>query len=333
MEDELRTLGEFGFIAELRERFAGGDGVRVGLGDDAAVVDLGGETVFTTDMLVEGVHFDAAWSGARDVGFKAIACSASDVAAMGCRPAFAVVALGMPAEPALSPLEIADGVAEAASAFGCAIVGGDTTSAPRMVLSVAMLGTPGRAGVTLRSTARVGDLLCVTGEVGAASAALALHRDGGSGARRVLDEHPTLNEAMRRGRARVREAPLAAGLATAMIDVSDGVGADALHLAEESGIGVRVQAENAPAAPGVAHAASMLGTPIETFTISGGDDYELLIAVSPHDVGDLREALAPTRLTVIGEFTDDSAQRVAVMPGGERVELAGLGWDHFRGRR
>jgi len=322
--DNLRSLGEFGLIERLRERFGAGAGVEVGIGDDAALIATKPSTLVTVDMLVEGTHFDFGLSTPADAGFKAIACSASDIAAMGGEPRYAVVALGAAPDTGSDLVDgLADGIHEACREFGIAVAGGDTVSADQLTISVTVLGEPRPGAPVLRSGAHAGDLLCVTGAVGAAAAALRLHRAGF----RVTDGR--LLRAHTRGRARVREgiAAAAAG-ARAMIDVSDGLAADAAHLAVESRCGLVVRAENIPVADGVGEAASSVGVDALRLAATGGDDYELLVAVHPHDFEDLRDAVAPTPLTTVGEFTSGAAREI-VWPDGSREALDGLGWDHY----
>lgn len=328
VEKDLERLGEFGFIAELKKRFPAGEGVAVGLGDDAAVVDISGHKVlFTTDMLVEGVHFDGAFTPGDCVGYKAVACNVSDIAAMGGRPLFAVASIGV--APGIDAFEVVEGMREAAEGFALDIVGGDTTTAPAFTVSMAMIGEA-PAGPVLRSTARSGDMLCVTGACGAAAAGLELlRRREQPEAASLLKRFPGLRDAYVRGRARVREGAIAAvNGATAMIDVSDGAGADANHLAEESDLGVLLAIENVPRASGVAEAGRLVGIDPYRLAASGGEDYELLMSVHPHDVDMLRDAIAPTPLTVVGEFSKRKG-REALWPDGKRTPLSELGWDHF----
>lgn len=328
MGEDLRSLGEFGLIERIRGRLPGGPGVDVGIGDDAAAVLLDREALLTTDMLVEKVHFDLDLGGPEEAGYKAVSSSASDIAAMGGHPRYAVISFGAPADTSLAVVDgIVDGIADAAAEFAIACVGGDTVSAPVIVISVTVAGDVGPAGPVRRSTARAGDLLCVTGGLGAAAAGLEVLRRGEAS---LLERFPSLVRAYLRGRARVREGIAAAGAgASAMIDVSDGVAADANHLAAESRIGLVLLAGNLPLAEGVAEVAALLGMPPAMLALSGGEDYELLIAVHPHDVDFLRSAVAPTPLTVIGEFAEGNRRDVE-WPDGARAALAGQGWDHFK---
>jgi thiamine-monophosphate kinase len=324
--EDLADIGEFGVIRRLLERLPASSLI-VPPGDDAAVVATSGETVVTADLLVEGRHFDLAFSSPADVGFKALTVNVSDIAAMGSRPRYALVSIGAPAATPIALLEsLYDGIAEAARAYNVTIAGGDTVAADEIIVSVAVLGEPGAGGVITRSGVRAGDLVCVTGELGGAAAGLALLRAGASdpAARALADRFPTLIAAHRRGFARVREGEAAAvSGARAMIDVSDGLIADAGHLCERSGVGVVLDARALPVPPGVEEVEAWAGR--TGFALAGGDDYELCIAVPPVGVDSLTRAIAPTALTVIGRFVE-----------GDRVEVAGAevpdeaGWDSFR---
>jgi thiamine-monophosphate kinase len=324
--ENLSDLGEFEVIRRLLARIPTSDLI-VGPGDDAAAIATGPQTLATADLLIEGRHFDLAFSTPGDVGFKALAVNASDIAAMGGRPRYALLSVGAPAATSIAVLEaLYDGVAEAARAFGVTLAGGDTVGADQIVVSVAMLGEPGAGGVVRRSGARPGDLLCVTGELGAASAGLSLLRAAGADAeaRELIDRFPHLIEAHRRGRARIREGELIASAgARAMIDVSDGLLADAGHLCERSGVGVLVDAHAVPRAPGVDEIEQWSGAP--GLALIGGDDYELCFAMGAEAVDDATRAIAPTGLTVVGRFIEGSG-----------VELTGAvppparGWDGFR---
>ena len=326
MGEDLADLGEFGLIERLLERLPGSDLI-VPPGDDAAVVRTGGETIAAADILIEGRHFDFAFSSPRDVGFKALTVNVSDVAAMGGRPRYALVSLGAPAATSTDLVEtLYGGLQEAAGEYGVSIAGGDTVGADEIIVSVAILGELGEGGIVRRSGARAGDLLCVTGELGAAAAGLYLLRaaSGDLEASSLLHKHQHLAEAHRRGRARVREGEAAAVAgARAMIDVSDGLLADVGHICERSGVGVLVDAHAVPVADGVSDVQTWSGR--RDIALTGGDDYELCIAIAPENVEELTRALAPTEVTVIGRFIDGRGVEVS---GAEIDDVRG--WDSFR---
>jgi len=324
--EDLSDLGEFEVIRRLLARLPAGDLI-VPPGDDAAAVTTGAQTLATADLLVEGRHFDLAFSSSADVGFKALSVNASDIAAMGGRPRYALLSVGAPAATPVALLEgLYDGIGEAALAYAVTIAGGDTVGADEIIVSVALLGEPGAGGVVRRSGAKVGDLLCVTGELGGAAAGLSLLRAAGNdGAARALAERfPNLLRAHRRGNARVREGEAAAVAgARAMIDVSDGLLADAGHLCELSGVGVLIDAHEVPRAPGVEDVEEWSGS--AGIALSGGDDYELCFAIAPDDLDRATRALAPTAVTVVGRFIEGSGVDVS---GASAPSTRG--WDGFR---
>jgi len=330
-----RDLGEFALIERLLARLEpGGPGVIVGPGDDAAAVRVSQETVLATaDLLLEGVHFDMGLSSPEDVGWKALAVNLSDIAAMGGVPRFALVSFGAPAGAAAATLEqLYGGLGECARSFDVAVVGGDTVQADRLIVSVAVIGEPGAAGIVTRAGARPGDLVCVTGAVGRAAAGLALLRAGSNDARSaaVLERFPSLADAHRRPAPRTREGEAAARAgATAMIDLSDGLGRDVEHLCERSGAGARLNAAAIPIAPGVAETAAWAGTDVMTLAVGGGDDYELAITIPADRFDALAEALAPIPVTRIGEMIEGT-DAVLDRGDGKTEPLSALGWDHFQ---
>lgn len=337
MGERLEDIGEFGWIGRLRARLAPAAGVEIGPGDDAALLRVGTQPLLaTTDAMVEGIHFDLGISAPADVGYKALASNLSDIAAMGGTPRYALAALGAPGTTLAATLDgIADGLLEAAGAHGVALVGGDLVASDRILLSVTVVGEPGGVPPVRRSGARPGDALLVTGALGAAAAGLALLRAASTGdeaAAGMLDRHPSLATAHRRGRARIAEgAAAAAAGATAMIDVSDGLAADAGHLCEESGVGIEIAEASVPVAPGVSEAGALMGVDPIAWALGGGEDYELAITVAGEHVASLAHALAPTPVTRIGRVTAEG--RRLLRPDGGTEPLRAHGWDHFSERQ
>jgi thiamine-monophosphate kinase len=281
----------------------------------------GHKLVVTTDVLVEGLDFTAALSTPEDWGWKAVAVNCSDLAAMGAEPRWLVIALTVPDATPVPALErIYAGVGEACRAFGAALVGGDVSAGPALSLAVTALGEAERP--VLRSGARPGDRLAVTGPLGAAAAGLALLRSEDPAAKELLDRFPGLAAAHRRPRpALAMGLALARAGASAMIDVSDGLAGDAVHLAESSGVGVEVHDAAVPLAPGVAEAAALLALDPLELALGGGEDFVLAAALPrTADLGGVLDC---------GRFTPDPSTRVRVTRDGPRP-LAGLAYDHFR---
>lgn len=290
--------------------------VLVPIGDDCAVLRLGDKQwVAAADMLVSGHHFKE-WASPEDVGYKAVAVNVSDVAAMGGTPRFVLTSGGAP-DPETT-LRCLRGVMEACAAFGVYPLGGDTTRADALTVDVSILGELAGPPV-LRSGARVGDLLAVTGELGASAAgflALEAGRDDfGRIARRHLRPEPRVGA----GRAAARLG------VNAMIDLSDGLASDVRHVCERSGVGCRVDLDRLPVAEDTRALAGEMDRIPEVLAATGGEDYELLVAAPEDVLAELaRDVEVP--LTVVGEIT---ARDVVFCLGGEVVE--GLsGWDHFR---
>lgn len=322
---------EFDLIAALVERLPDPPGrVRVGSGDDAAVVeDRGVATATSVDAVVDGVHFDLAAFGGRAVGRKALAAALSDLAAMGAEPGEAYVALGVPAEARDEDLlELADGLAEVAVREGVAVVGGDVVRAPALTLAVTCVGAEPEPGAFVtRSGARPGDVLVATGALGGAAAALALllgraKQEPAAEQReallaRQLDPCPRFSA----GRA------LARAGATAMIDVSDGVGADAGHLARCSGVRIDVEAELIPVAEGVEQVAGGHDAAV-AMAVQGGEDFELLAAIPEDRLGEAMEGAGGYGLTQIGRVLEGEGLYVLARDG---RELEPGGFDHMRG--
>jgi thiamine-monophosphate kinase len=296
---------EFDLIETLRARLPA-------IGDDCAVVD-GGRTLLCADAAVAGVHADLARVGLDDFGWKAMAACLSDIAAMGGRASYALVTVSGP----LGDVDVSllyDGLLAAASSGGCEVVGGDLTAAAALVVSVAVVGVvdDGPPAV-LRSGARPGDTVFVTGPLGASAAGLALLKAGRAG------EDPDLALAHRRPRARLVEGQVArrAG-ATAMIDVSDGLAADLCHVAAASSVGVVL--ERVPVAVGVARVAD----DPETVALGGGEDYELLFTSGDPDSIEAAFAQAGLRVPLrVGRCTADPSER-RLRDG----PLPKLGWEH-----
>ena len=308
----LADAGEFGLISALVDLFPQGEQVLIGPGDDAAVLRVRtGHVVVSTDLMVEGRHFRRDWASAEDVGHRAAAQNLSDINAMGGRATALTVGLAAPADlPVQWALDFARGFADECALVGASVVGGDLTRADEVVIAVTVLGACTQAPV-VRSGAKAGDVLAICGRQGWAAGGLAVLGRGFRSPRILV-------EAYRRP-----EPPYAAGAAaaeagaTAMIDISDGLLAEARHLAEDSGVAIDVHAA-AFDVPEPLHAvgAALNADPVQ-FILGGGDDHALL-ATFP-DV-----ASVPDGWAVIGAVSE-----------GEGVTVDGsaydgpTGWTHF----
>ena len=310
-------------------------------GDDAALVTTGDKTLVTVDSMAEHVDFELDWATGADIGYKLVAINASDIAAMGGRPtrAVATVQLGEDTEAGLVE-EIATGMADAARRWGLHIVGGDIGSGTELGLTMTMLGELDGPPV-FRSGAREGDLVLVTGSLGAAHAGLLLLQLGAIDPDAVraevsdrsgADGLAVLATAQLRPEPRVDEGQALAGIATAMIDISDGLAIDLERLCRSSGVGCAIDGSTIPVHPELKHATSKveeLPSALEC-ALSGGEDFELLFTAQEASVDEIHRRLdgLGTSVTVIGTVTA-GACTIDSRPLEEWSERA---WDHLRNR-
>lgn len=318
-------MGEFGLIDRIRSITGEPAEGEIWVGDDAAVLRApSGTILFTTDLLVEGVHFDTAFTGPEDLGYKAIAVNISDVAAMGGVPRRAVVGLGVVPGLEVEWVEgLYRGMQECCKEFDMAVVGGDVTRSDKIIISVALLGNPAGRLFIERGNARVGDVVCVTGTLGQSAAGLRLIRQG---SRERLD----LLKAHLRPKPRVNEVQaLRRHLPSAMVDVSDGFCADLGHICSASNVGVLIQESDLPVVD--LKGVEVDESPLQ-LALGGGEDYELCFTI-PQDRCDAAiEAVTEatgTRVTRVGEVVDASRGRVLLVESAE-TPLEAPGWDHLR---
>ena len=332
----VRELGEFGLIERLSRRVSASPAaashsseppvrVRVGIGDDAAVWDAAGASeVLTTDTIVEGTHFTLATTGWNDLGWKALATNLSDVAAMGAAPGVAVVTLGLPPDTAVEDVDaLYDGLVDAAATFGASVAGGDVVASPTLFITIALTGVLEREPM-LRSAAQPGDLVAVTGALGASAAGLAVLQ--GATIAEGADAE-ALRTAHRRPWPRVAEgaALAAAGVRSAM-DITDGLVDDLGKLCTAAGRAARIEAACVPV-----HPAALAAFPADALAmaLNGGEDYELLFAAPPRLMASLGSELA-CGIHVVGEiFSGQPGEIVVIDATGQPVTPPRKGWDHF----
>lgn len=329
----LRELGEFGLIEKLPHWTGMGDPSRllVGIGDDAAVWREGGLTqIATTDTLVEGVHFRAETLSFRDLGWKALAVNLSDIAAMGGEPSYALITLGLPSETPIAAIqELYAGMGELAAQHGVSLIGGDLVRAPQLFVTVAVMGKAGtgpdgEVAYLLRSTGQPGDALAVTGTLGASRAGLALLLGAATAPDAVA---APLKAAHQRPQPRLAEATklLRVGVRCAM-DISDGLVADLEKLCKASGVAAVVEADALPIAPALRE---IFPKEALEWALSGGEDYELLIAAPEHLLRAAQEQ--GVALTIVGRMQEGQPGQVRVVDSaGRELALAHKGWDHFQ---
>jgi thiamine-monophosphate kinase len=329
-------LTEDALIASLRQVIGDPPSiVRVGIGDDAAAWKAPSShlSLITTDMLVDGVHFRLAGTSPEDLGRKALAVNLSDIAAMGGRAAVVVLALGLTPEIDEAWLvALYRGLASLARESGCAVVGGDIVRSAVFTIGVTVAGDVRRTSMRLRSGAKAGDVIAVTGSLGLAAAGLRVI-DAGIG--ESLDAHPRdiVCGAYLRPRPRLREgAVLGASVAVhAMMDVSDGISSDVARMARSSAVDAVVDLRMLEPSGALCAAAAALNADALELMLHGGDDYELLVAVSRRAYGHLARALlhrCRTSLTQIGRFEAGDGAVWAEDDAGRRP-LERRGYDHL----
>lgn len=308
----------------------------MGIGDDCAVLEpeRGAPLLATTDLFIEDIHFRRAYATPHDVGWKALAVNLSDIAAMGGRPRWALVALACPASTEVGEVEAFYEAAWAlADEHGVTIVGGDTSASPAgWIVNVTLLGDTAYVPI-LRSTARVGDVVAVTGPLGGSAAGLALVTSGALPPALDPADVDEVTRAHLRPVARVREGQwlAAAGGVTAMIDLSDGLVTDLGHVAAESATGARIDIERIPVSTATRRVAAASGGDALAWITGGGEDYELLLTCDPRAWERLRSGLETATgrpLTAIGEIVDAAAGVSFLDAAGTPVSLA-RGFEHF----
>jgi thiamine-monophosphate kinase len=300
--------------------------------------------VLTTDAFAEGIHFDLTFTSLKHLGWKVMAANLSDVAAMGALPRFATVAVSLPGKITVPMVEeLYTGIAAAAKAYGCAVVGGDTVgSAGNLTVVVSMTGEAEEKDPVYRNGAVPGDYLCVTGHLGASIAGLkVLQRekraylaaaDPNAFTPNLAPYTPAIEkhfmpkprlDFVRAARGKVR--------LNAMIDVSDGLASEVRHICRESGVGAAVHERNLPLEGLTQKIAAEFGENATDYALFGGEEYELLFTLSDAEFEKL-EAMG-VDATVVGRITDKDAGVVVVREDGTQEPLAPGGWDHFPDRR
>ena len=336
---EISSLGEFGLIDHLTKNIELQNASSVlGVGDDAAVIDhFGKQTVLTKDLLVEGVHFDLMYTPLKHLGYKSVVVNLSDVYAMNAVPTQVAIGLGISNRFSVEAVdELYEGVYAACAKYGVDLVGGDTTSSNKgLIISVTAIGEVAPDRFVKRSTARKGDLVCVSGDLGAAYIGLLfLERE-----KKIFMESPQVQpdlegETYVIGRLLKPEARqdiisfLSTGGVhpTAMIDISDGLSSDLLHICKQSGLGCVIYEDKLPIAEATKNAAFKFEIDPTACALSGGEDYELLFTI-PQDSYD--KLVLNEEISVIGYMTEASEGVHIHTRGGNKHPLTAQGWNHL----
>jgi len=337
---EISALGEFGLIKTLTNNTPIFHTETIkGVGDDAAVMDLGNQYLVTsTDMLVEGVHFDLSYYPLKHLGYKAIAVNVSDIAAMNAHPKQVLVSLAISNRFSVEALqELYEGMKIACQSYKVDLVGGDTTSSRSgLVLSVSVLGTVEKHKITYRNTAQKGDIICVTGDLGGAYAGLQiLERE-----KQVFLTNPDMQPQLEgkdfvvkrqlRPEARmdiIYELEELGVVPTSMIDISDGLASEVFHICTQSNLGAMIYEDKLPIAQETYDTAiNDLNISPVTCALNGGEDYELLFTIKQEDYEKIKNH---PDISTIGYTTEPEKKINLAMRAGNVIPLQAQGWQHF----
>ena len=315
--------GEFELIKRLTDNKIKDSAVVKGIGDDCAVLKYAkGDTknkylLVTTDMLVENDHFRTDWQSAFQIGMKLMEANVSDIVAMGGIPKYAFVSMSIKKSTTVEFMdELYRGLYASAKKHNVLIIGGDTTHGTECVFNLTLLGEVDKSLLRLRSMAKKGDVICVTGALGGSAAGLNLLMKGKQGFLRDYLEPKSRTFV---------EAKIIARYSNAMIDVSDGLGSEVKHICEESNVGARIDFENIPLSKTTTESAKTLEMSAHDFALYGGEDFELVFTLSQKNVERLRTEFSD--FTVVGRI-EDKKKGVFIQKGNQQINV-GKGFDHF----
>ena len=340
MTETLADIGEFGLIDRIHETILKhgiqNPQVTLGIGDDTASFrpHTGYELLITCDSIVEGRHYLPGHITSLDLGRRAMALNISDIGAMGGQPLYALVSLGLKADTPVAYVEdMYRGFITELNPFQASIIGGNLTkSGDAIFIDITLIGEVESEKIIRRSTARIGDVILITGYPGQSAAGLQILLQAQPGNRELYD-HPLVREYNTPShRAREGQEIAESGYATAMIDTSDGFLGDLGHICEESNVGAVLIQENLPISKDLQKAAPQLGLDLYDLFLQESDDYELIITCSPDHVDVIRSRVSQVSdapVTEVGRITDAAEGIKLVLPDGTRRNMIPAGWNHF----
>ena len=337
----LKDLGEFGLIDLISEKITLRNTSSIkGIGDDAAVIkyDSDSSIIVSTDMLVEGIHFDLSYTPLKHLGYKAVVVNVSDIYAMNAQPRQITISLAISSKYTLEAIdELYAGIFLAAETYGVDVIGGDTTSSQNgLVISVTAIGEAKEENIVTRDGAKVNDLIIATGDYGGAYMGLQiLNREKdvwktNPDIQPDLDGNDYILERQLKPEARKDIISLLASLdvkPTSMIDVSDGVASELKHICKNSNVGASIYEDKLPIDPTTFNTARSFELDPLTIALNGGEDYELLFTVKQDDYDKIK---GNPHLTAVGHITDASAGIHLITNSGNQIELKAQGWDSFK---
>jgi thiamine-monophosphate kinase len=326
---KVNQIGEFGLIELIKKRiFSKDKQVIVNIGDDAAVIKLSPNRllIFTTDTLVEKIHFDLRYFTFEEVGWKAMAANLSDIAAMGGLPKYALVTVGLPKSVKSGEvLRLYRGMNQIAQRYDCKIIGGDTTRVPQdLFVTIALLGEVEKEKFTTRNGASKGDLICVTGNLGESQAGLEYLKKHGRSKLPLVQKHLQPYPQIREAQILVRGLKI-----NSMIDISDGLSSELFHLAEESHLGAVIYEEKLPISPKCVKLASLLNLSPLSLALSSGEEYELLFTINKRELIKLNRIGEKVIFSIIGEMVDKRKGVSIIRKSGKVGSLKKSGFVHF----
>jgi thiamine-monophosphate kinase len=336
---EITNLGEFGLIDHLTQNNETLNASTIlSVGDDAAVIDhFGKQTVITTDLLIEGIHFDLMYTPLKHLGYKSVIVNLSDIYAMNATPTHITLSIAFSNRFSIEALdEFYEGVYAACTKYGVDLVGGDTTSSQKgFVISVTAIGEVAPDKFVKRSTAKKGDLLCVSGFLGGAFLGLTiLEREkkifAETGAQPDLENQAYIVGRLLKPEARFDMVEFFAEqniLPTSMIDVSDGLSSEALHLSKQSNLGCVIYEDKIPVYEDARQFAYTLELDPTACALSGGEDYELLFTIAQEDYEKIK---TNDQISVIGYMTEAEEGTHIITRGGNKHALVAQGWNHMK---
>lgn len=336
---EISELGEFGLIDHLNEKVIIRNSSTIkGIGDDAAIIDAGDHVkVISTDLLMEGVHFDLSYSPLPHLGFKAVAVNVSDIAAMNAVPKQITVSIGLSNRFSVEAIDaLYEGINAACEHYGVDLVGGDTTaSGSGLAISITAIGEARKEEISYRSGAKVNDILCVTGDLGAALVGLQiLEREkqvflSNPEMKPELDKYTIVTGRQLKPDARmdiIHEFKDLGVKPTSMMDISDGLASEIFHFCKASGVGATIYEDKLPIDKQTFDTAVELNLDPITCVLNGGEDYELLFTISQDDFGKLEKH---PDIHFIGHVTKPEEGKFLVTKSGTAVQIKAQGWKHF----
>lgn len=342
-QTRISKIGEFGLIEKIREIVGIGidDNLIKGISDDTAVYKAspGKLQLLTTDAMVEGVHFDLTFTSMQHLGWKAMVSNISDIAAMGGVPRYAVVTLCLPQKISVEMVEdLYRGAVQACKKYSCLVVGGDTTAATgNTVISISLTGEVEPEKIVYRRGATVGDLICVTGHLGASQAGLKIllseknkFVNDTKNFKSNIEQYKTVLEKylMPKPRLDISKILTQNIKVNSMIDISDGLASEVHHLCNNSVVGADIWEHNIPVDSNSQRVAAKFSENIIDYALYGGEDYELLFTLTDSEFEKLEKLTSD--VTILGRIVEQSKGINIICENGERKMLGAVGWDHFK---